>query len=649
MILALLALQPLAVAQNATLPVPAQVAAGEKTAAAEGTEQSDLYSTAKTDFDGQGQPIKKVLKDVADLFAFNVIIPDELDGPVPDQLAKVTWQTFYSYILQKKGYVWRIENDIVIVEKRKNDLKDKIKKLESGVISVDFEKVPVAEAVAAICEVMDKNYSPLPAELEGGGVVAPGDPAATGPKIVTMKWKGISWQKTLAEILGKYRYGFKEDEGIIRVVTLDELNNVPSETRVYSVSFADAKVVADTINGVFKSSGPSAPNAPGSSLLTATSESSQQLVIVTAKPDFLRNSESKIVDLIKQIDQPAKQVIIESKIVERTWNNGFELGFRGAYGAGNTQSSGTIPTNGSARALKENNSSSAATLGALTSSSSAPTSFVLSEKNFKFFMTALESDKSTNVAQNPTIVVKDDGKGAIRIVRREPYFESQSQATNAATTIATTIKFINVGTSLYVKPKIRGGGFIELKIDQAEAGGALTGGGASETVEGNGGLTVTSEFGRVEAPNSGTVANFVPITDNRDVRTTVLLADGYTVGLGGLVRDGDRKTTTQVPILGDIPVLGRLFQSNETSKDKVNMIAFITARIIDPYNSNYRDMFGSERIHELGLSSREIEGGSYKISDAERDALDELLHKRDLDANANKAASFNRDLNGSAN
>lgn len=646
-VLAFLAMAPFATAQTAA--PSASTTVGTKSTSVE-ADQSGLYSTEKTDFNGQGRPIKEVLKEVADLFGFNVSVPDELDGPVPDSLSKVTWQAFYTQILKKKGYVWRIENDIVVVEKKKSDLKEKIKKLESGAISVDFDKVPVADAVAAICEVMEKNYSPLPADLEGLAPAATGQPGATGPKLITMHWKGISWQKTLSEILGKYGYGFKEDDGIVRVLSLEVLNNVPSETRVYRVNFADAKVVADTINGVFRASGPSAPNTPGSSLLTATSESSQQLVIVTAKPDFLRNSESNILAMISQIDQPAKQVIIESKIVERTWNNGFELGFRGAYGAGNTQSANSIPANGTANALNQNVSSSAATLGNLTSNSStAPTSFVLSEKDFKFFMDALESDKSTNVLQNPTLVVKDDGKGAIRIIRRTPYFETQSQASTAATTISVTTKFINIGTSLYVKPKIKGGGYVELKIDQGEGGGPLTGGGASETVEGNGGLSVTAQFGQVQAPSSGTVANFVPVTDNRDVRTTVLLRDGYTVGLGGLVKDGDSKSTTQVPILGDIPVLGRLFQSNETSKEKVNLMAFITARIIDPYNSNYRDMLGGERIHELGLSSREIEGGSYKISDSEREALDELLHKRDLDANANKSAAFNRDLNGAAN
>lgn len=586
------------------------------------------------------------------MFGFNVSIPDELDGPVPDSLTRVTWQAFYTQILQKKGYVYRIDKDIVVIEKKKNDLKEKITKLESGAISVDFDKVPVAEAVAAICEVMEKNYSPLPAELEGTAPAAPGQPAATGPKLISMKWKGISWQKTLSEILAKYGYGFKEEDGIVRVLSLEVLNNVPSETRVYRVNFADAETVAKTINGVFKTSGPSAPNAPGASLLTATFESSQQLVIISAKPDFLRNSESAILALISQIDQPAKQVIIESKIIERTWSNGFDLGFRYAYGPGNGQATGNATTNGQAAANRGNVSSSAVSTGVISHPDLSPATFstVLSEKDFKFFMDALEQDKTANILQNPTIVVKDDGAGAIRVIRREPYFEVTSSQGTGPLQLTSTTKFINVGTSMYIKPKIKGNGFVELKIDQAAGGGALTGGGASELQEGNGGLSISAQDGEATAPSlAGVPGTTVPVTNNRDVRTTVLLRDGYTVAMGGLVKDSDNKATTQVPILGDIPVLGRLFQSQSTTKDKVNMMAFITARIIDPYNSNYRDILGVDRVHELGLSSREIEGGSYKISESERDALNELLHKRDLDANANKAAAFNRDLNGASN
>ena len=663
-ILALMALQPFAAAQTApakdvvpATPAPAAPAAAEavtpakseaKPAAADAAvEKSGLYSNDKTDLSGGGRPIKEVLKEVADLFGFNVIMPDELDGPVTDNLKQVKWQDFYSYILAKKGYVWRIENEMVVVEKKKINIKDNIKKLESGNISVDFEKVPVVDAVAAICEVMEKNFAPLPADLEGTAPAAPGAAPApsTGPKLITIKWKGVTWQRTLSEILARYGYGFKEEEGIIRVISLEVLNNVPSETRVYRLTFADAKTVSDTVNGIFK--GPT----PQTTLLTATFESSQQLVIVTAKPDFLRNKESEILSMIAQIDQPSKQVIIESKIVERSWSNNFDLGFRYAYGKGNTTATGNATT-GANNATTGNGNAAAVTTGVLshTDGSPVPFSMVLSEHDFKFFMDALEQDKTANILQNPSVVVKDDGQGAIRVIRRVPYFEVTSTQGTGATQLTSTTKFINVGTSMYIKPKIKGNGFVELKIDQKEGGGALTGGGSSELQEGNGGLSISAQDGVATAPAlSGSIPTSVPVTNNRDVRTTVLLRDGYTVALGGLVKDGDNKQNTQVPILGDIPVLGRLFQSQTTSKDKTNLMAFITARIVDPYNSNYRDMLGLDKVNDLNLSSREIEGGSYKISDSEREALDELLHKRDLDANATKSSALNRELNGSSN
>lgn len=655
-VLALMALQPFASAQEAapavapvvppietTAKVEAKPAAAE---AAAGDKASGLYTNEKAEFSGDGRPIKQVLKDIAELYSFNVVIPDELDGPVTDSFKNIKWQDFYTQILAKKGYVWRIENEMAIVEKEKTDLKKNIKKLESGNISVDFVKAPVADAVAAICEVMGKNYSPLPAELEGGAPAASGAPV-TGPKLITIKWKGVTWERTLREILATYEYGFKEEDGIIRVLPLKVLNDVPSETRVYRLTFADSKVVEATINGIFK--GPT----PQTTLLTAASESSQQLVIVTAKPDFLRNKEGEILSLIAQIDQPSKQVIIESKIVERSTINGFNLGFRYGYGAGNGAATGNATTNPNV-ATTRNESSSAVTTGVLSGANSGadPQTFsaVLSEHDFKFFLDALETDKTANILQNPSVVVKDDGQGAIRIIRRVPYFEVTSTQGTGPAQLTTTTKFINVGTSMYIKPKIKGNGFVELKIDQTAGGGALTGGGSSELQEGNGGLSISAQDGVSTAPAlGGVLGTSVPITNNRDVRTTVLLRDGYTVALGGLVKDGDSKSNNQVPILGDIPVLGRLFQSQTTSKDKTNLMAFITARIVDPYNSSYRDMLGLDKLNDLNLSSREIEGGSFRISDAERESLDELLHKRDLDANATKSQSLNRELNGSSN
>jgi len=645
--IAVLALLPLvcipAVLHAADEATPAVTAT---TAAAAG--KSGLYSADKTDFDGRGRQIRDVVKEIADLFGFNVNIPDDLQGPVNDKLINARWQDFFSMILEKKGYGWRIDGDIVVIEKKKADLKNKIRKLDSGNISVEFDKVPVADAVAAICDVMEKNLAPLPAELLADASAAPGSPAAgTGAKVVTINWKGVSWQRTLAQILARFNYGFREEEGVIQVMPLADLNNVASETRVYKVNFADAKAVSDTINSVFKtvatpSATPGAAAATGP-VLTASYESTQQLVIVTAKPDFLRSEEGHILSLITQIDQPARQVVIESKIVERSADNGFQLGFKYAYGPGNTTGNVNAST-----AATRNVSSSAATLGSFASQTggtgTGPASFILSEHDFKFFMDAVETDSTANILQNPTVIVKDDGQGAIRIVRRTPYFEQNTTA-GTTTTIAYTIKFINIGTSLYVKPKIKGNDHIQLTIDQAAGGGALSGGGAAENQEGSGGLTVSAKFTDIENPGGGTV----PVVDNRDVRTSVLLRDGYTVALGGLVKDTDARNVTQTPILGDIPVLGRLFQSNSTTKTKLNLMAFITARIIDPFNSNYRDILGLDRVNELGLASREIEGGSYKISEAERDALSELMHKRDLEANAAKSAQNNRRLNGESN
>ena len=287
---------------------------------------------------------------------------------------------------------------------------------------------------------MEKN------SLAASGRLARRNPAPVGsqaapvvaPKVVTIRWKSVSWQKTLSEILASAGYGFRDDEGIIRVMSLADLNNTPSETRVYRVTFADAKAVADTINSVFKLAARRSPPTVRSTAGPAGHSRDEPAAChCHRQADMLRASESKILEMIAQIDQPARQVVIESRIVETNWNNNFQFGFRYGYGSGSGSTGSFGPTGNTTNSNAYNNnvSSTAAVLGSdsVSNAGSGPLSFVYSEKDFKFLMDMLETDSTANVIQNPTVVIKDDGKGALRVITRTPYFEGTTSQGSAAT------------------------------------------------------------------------------------------------------------------------------------------------------------------------------------------------------------------------
>ncbi len=94
----------------------------------------------------------------------------------------------------------------------------------------------------------------------------------------------------------------------------------------------------------------------------------------------------------------------------------------------------------------------------------------------------------------------------------------------------------------------------------------------------------------------------------RLTNANVSIKDGYTLAIGGLIDDQDSKSTIQVPILGDIPILGNLFKSTDTIHQRNNLIIFITARTLDPDGAGYNDVVSPEMMLRSGITAQEIPG-----------------------------------------
>jgi general secretion pathway protein D len=110
-----------------------------------------------------------------------------------------------------------------------------------------------------------------------------------------------------------------------------------------------------------------------------------------------------------------------------------------------------------------------------------------------------------------------------------------------------------------------------------------------------------------------------PVFSTRKVTTNVTIWDGMTISLGGLIREDVQKTQDKVPILGDVPIVGRLFRSNVDQKLKKNLIIFVTAKLIDAEGKPLRSDIEKEEIVEpLGLPDEiappnvEYKGSNYK-------------------------------------
>jgi type II secretory pathway component GspD/PulD (secretin) len=168
------------------------------------------------------------------------------------------------------------------------------------------------------------------------------------------------------------------------------------------------------------------------------------------------------------------------------------------------------------------------------------------------------------------------------------------------------VEYRFVGVQLDVTPSVNAAGMISMDVHP-----------------------VVSALGDVVTTQAGVAGNTLledRIFKTRDAQTQVTIKDGYTIALGGLTAEEKRDNKSQVPLLGDIPLLGKLFQDNGSSKVSTNLIIFLTAKTLNPDGSNYRDVIDPRQLEAMWISPDEVPG--YEVSANEKDLIDQIEAKR---------------------
>jgi general secretion pathway protein D len=338
------------------------------------------------------------------------------------------------------------------------------------------------------------------------------------------------------------------------------------------------------------------------------------------------------------LSQP-KQVSIESKFVEINQNNLKELGFDWllgpfslngkVFGSGGTAGNG-VPTNAAnfpfvdpvtgnpigqnpvtAGNRSGNFAISANALDALLmpglgqTLGAAPSMFglagVFTNPQFQVVIRALNQKKGIDLLSAPSVTTKSGQRAIIEVVRelRYPRTYTQPQVPSIASTQntivggATTVPVVvtpttpqdwetrNTGVTLEVEPVVGGDATtIDLNLipQVVEFEGFINYGSPINAVGVNTAAGISISQPVELTPN---VIN-QPVFSTRKVTTSVSVYDGQTVVIGGLMREDVQKTEDKVPILGDIPLVGRAFRTNTEQHTKKNLVIFVTARIITP-------------------------------------------------------------------
>jgi len=274
-------------------------------------------------------------------------------------------------------------------------------------------------------------------------------------------------------------------------------------------------------------------------------------LIITADPNTLKNLKA----VIRQLDIRRAQVLIEAIIAEITTTNDKEIGV-GIAVDGSQKTDGALPVG----------LSNFAGIGELllsTIGGATPTtlpsglSFGIGDERsngvrYGLLLRALQTDQNTNILSTPNIVTLDNEEAELIVGQNLPFVTGSFTGTGSTdpTNPFQTIERQDVGLTLKVTPQINEGDTVKLVLEQE----------TSSVIPG------TVELGIA--------------TRKRSIKTSVLVDDGGILILGGLIQEEVTDTESKVPLLGDIPLLGALFRSQDTTKSKQNLMVFLRPSIL---------------------------------------------------------------------
>lgn len=368
----------------------------------------------------------------------------------------------------------------------------------------------------------------------------------------------IPFTQSNSVILSANKVVSKNVESTLRVLDEDVQND--GTVAVIYLKYAKADEVASIVNTV-------------SSTFAADSDSQKPVVTYHEKTNSLIvSSEGSNLDLIRnlvaKIDIRRAQVLVEAIIVELSENAAKNLGieaiFSGSDDEGNQIPIGItrFPSSNSPDLLAITGNSvqggDDATLSAIATNSLLNTQGLVAGfgsidsdgDSFVGIINAIAEDQNSNILSTPSIIAMDNEPANLVIGQEIPITIGESLGANNANPFRTTSRQ-EVGVKLSITPQINEGNSVILDIKQEVSGvaGALTGG---------------SDI----------------ITNKRTIETTVLVDNNQIIVLGGLIDDDIQETINRVPVLGQIPILGRLFRSSSKSVIRRNLTVFLRPKIL---------------------------------------------------------------------
>ena len=401
---------------------------------------------------------------------------------------------------------------------------------------------------------------------------------------VTLRLKDVPWDQALDIILQSKSLGVRKNGNVLWIAPKDELaakeqidleskkkiaDLEPTRTQAFQLNYTKAEEVAKGLIGQTLGGGGSGTSGQASRILSPRGsvifETRTNQLFVTDVPTKLEEIQA----MITKIDIPVRQVLIEARIVEADDTFGRSLGvklggsdlrgIRGGtpgYGLGgdnrvspgaNYNAIGAQTLQGGAYNYADatfvNLPANTTAFGGGNAATFALALFGATANRFlNLELSALEAEGKGNIVSSPRVITADQTKARIEQGEEIPY----QQATSSG---ATSVAFKKASLRLEVTPQItpEGNVILDLEVNK-DSRGALTAAG--------------------------------PAINTKQVKTQVLVENGGTVVIGGIFTQDEQNEINKVPLLGDIPFLGYLFQNRVKSTRKTELLVFITPKIV---------------------------------------------------------------------
>ncbi|MDJ0975391.1 MAG: hypothetical protein QNJ98_13080 [Planctomycetota bacterium] len=267
-----------------------------------------------------------------------------------------------------------------------------------------------------------------------------------------------------------------------------------------------------------------------------------------------------LLDMIGYFDVSAPQVYIETKVVEITWDSNFEFGLDHIWDR--SMEGPTTLFRGSSSVLNPP-SFLRSTFPPGFPFQGVSSTWGFTGKNAERFgplevtIQAMQINGKAEVLSKPSIIATQGIQAQVQTSETTPIARFDNASGNATTVTNQTYRFdrVDAGVTLTVKPTHIGEGFVTLELNPVVKG-----------IQGQSATRINETF--------------VPITTSRSAKTTVTLADGETMVIGGLYTSASTKQIAKTPIISDLPLVGELFTRTRETKQKTELVFILTPRIM---------------------------------------------------------------------